>query len=189
MKDALQKLLVDFLSAIGFLVVYWASGSVIAATCVAIAVAITQFIHAKVSGRPLSIMTGASLGLAVVLGVATLMTNDARFVLMKPSLVHFAIGAIMLRPGWLLRYLPPIVTETIPQTVTAIGYSWAALMFVLGAGVIVTALTGDMWWWGFYVSVIAIGAKIVMFAITYVIFRVSVRRAMINSPERVATAS
>jgi intracellular septation protein len=186
MKDSLQKLLIDFLSTIGFLAVYWTTGSVIAATCVAIAVALAQFAYAKYSGRPLSFMTGASLALAVSLGVATLLTNDPRFVLAKPSIVHFAIGAIMLRPGWMLRYLPPIVTENVPEVVTAIGYAWAVLMFVLGAGVIAVALTGDMWWWGFYVSVIAIGAKVVMFAITYAIFRIAVRRVLTQSPDRVA---
>lgn len=189
MKDSLQKLLVDFLSTIGFLAVFWATGSVIAATCVAIAVAVGQFVHSKWSGRPLSFMTVASLGLAIALGVATLMTNDPRFVLMKPSIAHFAIGAIMLRPGWMLRYLPPIVSETVPGTVRTIGYAWAALMFALGAGVIGVAMTGDLWWWGFYVSVIAIGAKIVMFAITYSVFRICVRRAIANAPERIAAAS
>ncbi len=59
-------------------------------------------------------MTYASLALVVVLGGATLLTKDPRFVLAKPSIGHFAIGAIMLRKGWMLRYLPPIVSETIP---------------------------------------------------------------------------
>ena len=54
--------------------------------------------------------------------------------LAKPAIAHFAIGAIMLKRGWMLRYMPPIVTETIPEYVTAAGYAWAALMFVIGAG-------------------------------------------------------
>ena len=63
-------------------------------------------------------MTYASLALVIVLGSATLLTNDPRFVLAKPSIAHFAIGAIMLKRGWMLRYMPPIVTETIPEYVT-----------------------------------------------------------------------
>ena len=77
----------------------------------------------------------------------------------------------MLKRGWMLRYMPPIVTETIPEYVTIAGYAWAALMFVLGAGTIAVASTGDIKLWAFYVSVVLIGAKIAAFAIQYVAFR------------------
>ena len=119
-------------------------------------------------------MTWASLGLVVVLGGATLLTHDPRFVLAKPSIAHFAIGAIMLKRGWMLRYLPPIVTETIPEYVTVAGYAWAALMFALGAGTIAVAATGDLKLWAFYVSVVLIGVKVAAFAVQYVAFRLLV---------------
>ena len=70
----------------------------------------------------------------------------------------------MLKRGWMLRYMPPIVTENIPEYVTVAGYAWAALMFVLGAGTIAVAATGDLKLWAFYVSVVLIGAKVVAFA-------------------------
>jgi len=96
---------------------------------------------------------------------------DPRFVLMKPAIGHFAIGVIMLKRGWMLRYMPAIVTETIPEYVTAAGYAWAALCFVLGAGTIAVAMTGDMKLWTFYVTVVLVGAKIAAFAIQYATFR------------------
>ena len=99
-------------------------------------------------------MTYASLALVIVLGSATLLTNDPRFVLAKPAIAHFAIGAIMLKRGWMLRYMPPIVAETIPEYVTIAGYAWAALMFALGCGTIAIAWTGDIKLWAFYVSVV-----------------------------------
>ena len=102
------------------------------------------------------------------------MTHDPRFVLMKPAIGHFAIGAIMLKRGWMLRYMPAIVTETIPEYVTFAGYAWAALCFALGAGTIGVAMTGDMKLWTFYVTVVLVGAKIAAFAIQYVAFRVLV---------------
>jgi intracellular septation protein len=102
------------------------------------------------------------------------LTQDPRFVLAKPSIAHFAIGAIMLKRGWMLRYIPPIVAETIPEYVTAAGYAWAALMFALGAGVIAVASTGDLKLWAFYVSVVAIGAKVAAFAVQYGVFRILV---------------
>ncbi len=174
MKDVFAKLGADFLSTIIFLVVYFATGDVLLATSVAIAGAVAQVVYARVKGQPLAFMTYASLALVIVLGSATLLTNDPRFVLAKPSIAHFAIGAIMLKRGWMLRYMPPIVTDTIPEYVTIAGYAWAALMFALGAGVIAVALTGDIRLWAFYVSVVALGAKVAAFAVQYVAFRVLV---------------
>ena len=175
MKDVFVRLSTDFLSAIVFLVLYLSTGNVVLATLVAIAGAVAQVIYARVKGKPLGFMTYASLGLVIVLGIATLLTNDPRFVLAKPSIAHFAIAAIMLKRGWMLRYMPPIVSETIPEYVTLAGYAWAALMFALGAGTIAIAATGDMKLWAIYVSVVAVGAKVAAFAVQYVAFRTLVR--------------
>jgi len=109
-----------------------------------------------------------------VLGAATLLTNDPRFVLAKPSIAHFAIGAIMLKRGWMLRYMPPVVAETIPEYVTAAGYAWSALMFALGLGTIAVASTGDLKLWALYVSVVLVGTKLLAFAVQYVVFRLIV---------------
>src|SRR5260221_12351040 len=171
MKDVFARLGTDFLSTILFLTIYLVTDNVLLATGVAIVGAVAQVIYSRVKGKPLGFMTYASLALVIVLGSATLLTNDPRFVLAKPAIGHFAIGAIMLKRGWLLRYLPPIVTETIPEYVTAAGYAWAALMFVLGAGTIGVAMTGDMKLWTFYVTVVLVGAQFAAFAVQYVAFR------------------
>jgi intracellular septation protein A len=174
MQNVFVKLGTDFLSTIVFLIVYLVTDNVMLATGVAIASSVAQVIYAHVKGEPLSFMTYASLALVIVLGSATLLTNDPRFVLAKPAIAHFAIGAIMLKRGWMLRYMPPIVTETIPEYVTIAGYAWAALMFALGAGTIAIAMTGDLKLWALYVSVIAFGAKIAAFAVQYIAFRILV---------------
>ena len=174
MKDVFARLGSDFLSTIVFLALYLTTGNVILATSVAIAGAVGQVIYARHKGQTLGFMTWASVGLVIVLGGATLLTHDPRFVLAKPAIGHFAIGLIMLKRGWLLRYSPPIVTETIPEYVTVAGYAWAALMFVLGAGTIAVAATGDLKLWAFYVSVVLIGAKIAAFGVQYAAFRVLV---------------
>lgn len=178
MAAVFRQLFTDFFSTIVFLVVYAATGDIIIATAVAIVGAVAQFIRARVRQEKLDIMTWASLALVIVLGTATLLTKDPRFVLIKPSIAHFAIGAIMLRKDWMLRYSPPMVRDNIPHLATIAGYAWAALMFVLGAGVVATAMTGDIKLWAFYVTVIAIGAKILAFAIQYVVFRVAITRKL-----------
>ena len=174
MKDVFARLGADFFSTIIFLPIYLATDNVLLATSVAIAGAIAQVIYFRLKGKPLGYMTWASLALVIVLGSATLLTHDPRFVLAKPAIGHFAIGAIMLKRGWMLRYLPPIVTETIPEYATLAGYAWAALMFALAAGTIAVAMTGDMKLWTFYVTVVLVGAKIAAFAIQYVAFRILV---------------
>ena len=47
-------------------------------------------------------------------------------------------------------------------------------MFALGAGTIIIASTGDLKLWAFYISVIAGGAKVLAFAVQYVVFRLVV---------------
>ena len=171
MKDVFARLGADFFSTILFIAIYLATDNVLLATGVAIAGTVAQVIYARVKGQQLGFMTYASLALVIVLGSATLLTNDPRFVLAKPSIAHFAIGAIMLKRGWMLRYVPPIVSETIPEYVTVAGYAWAPLMFALGAGTIAVASTGDLKLWALYVSVVLIGAKLTAFAVQYVAFR------------------
>src|SRR5437868_15161551 len=174
MKDVFARLGADFFSTIVFNAIQLATDIVLLATGVAIAGAIDQVVYSRIKGKELGYMTWASLALVIVLGSATLLTHDLRFVLAKPAIGHFAIGIIMLKRGWLLRYLPPIVTENIPEYVTFAGYAWAALMFVLGGGTIAVAATGDMKLWTFYVTVVLLGAKLAAFAIQYAAFRLLV---------------
>jgi intracellular septation protein A len=174
MKDVFARLASDFFSTIVFLALYLTTDNVVLATSVAIAGAVGQVIYSRIKGKPLGFMTYASVALVIVLGGATLLTNDPRFVLAKPAIGHFAIGIIMLKRGWTLRYVPSIVAETIPEYVIAAGYAWAVLMFALGAGTIAVASTGDLKLWAFYVSVVLIGAKLTAFAVQYIAFRILV---------------
>ena len=174
MKDVFARLATDFFSTIVFLVIYLTTDNILLATSVAIAGAIAQVIYSRMKGRELGYMTWASLALVIVLGTATILTNDPRFVLAKPAIGHFAIGTVMLKRGWMLRYMPAIVAETIPEYVTFAGFAWAALMFALGAGTIAVAMTGDLKLWTLYVSVVLVGAKIAAFAVQYAAFRLLV---------------
>ena len=178
MKSVFAKLGADFFSTIIFLALYFTTGNVLLATGFAIAGAVGQLILARGKGEQLAFMTYASLALVIVLGGATLLTNDARFVMAKPAIGHFAIGAIMLKRGWLMRYMPAIVTDTIPEYVTIAGYAWAALMFAIGLGTVVVAMTGDIKLWALYVSVFAIGMKLFAAAIQYVAFRMLVKNRL-----------
>ena len=176
--EAGKLLLLDMAATLFFLVLYLSTHNVALSVVLGMALGIAQIGWQFARRRPIDTMQWMSLFLVLGAGTVTLLTNDPRFVLMKPSVAHFAIGAIMLRRGWMLRYSPDIVKDNAPDVVMIAGYAWAVLMFVLGAGVIATALTGDVKLWAFYVTVIAFGAKIVAFAIQYVVTRIVITRRL-----------
>jgi intracellular septation protein A len=183
-RTALQQLASDFLSAIVFLALYLSTGSLTLATSVAIAAGIGQFALMKLRGRQVDLMQWLALGLVLVLGTATLITDDSRFIMAKPTFIHWAIGAVMLRHGWMMRYLPPIARENLPRSVMIdAGYAWAGLMFLLGAANLVVATTMSFQAWAWFISFGAVGAKIAAFLAQYWIFRSIIRRRLIAAAQ------
>jgi len=179
MRTALYQLGEDFLSTIIFLIVYFVSGQLYLAIIVAIAVGIGQFLLLKLRGRNTDIMGWLSLVMVIALGGASLMTNDSRFIMAKPSVVHFAIGIVMLRRGWLARYMPEFVKQNVPENVlVGSGYAWAALMFALGLINLYVANRYSIEVWAWFISVYAVGSKVVAFLIQYAVIFVLMRRKL-----------
>jgi intracellular septation protein A len=179
MKHAFQHLLTDFLSALLFLVVYIATGKVALGAGVAVVVGLGQLAFQLVTGRRIDPMQWVSLGIIVVLSAASIATDSPRFVMLKPSLGHFAIGAAMLKRGWLVRYLPDIARKNLPEAVpVAAGYIWAGVMAALGIANIAVALCADFATWAWFVSVVLVGVKAAGFALQYVVFRAIIRRRL-----------
>ena len=183
MKQSLSHLLNDLLSAILFFAVYLISGNIVAAAAIAIAVGVTQLAAKKLAGRRIEPMQWMILGLVLVLGTATILTESPRFMMVKPSIGHFAVALIMLRRGWMNRYLPEIVTENLPEPViVAAGYAWAGLLAAIGIVNLGFAAYGDVVIWAWFISVGSIGAKIAAFALQYAVFRMMVRRRLVQAP-------
>jgi intracellular septation protein A len=90
-----------------------------------------------------------SLFLILGSGAAALITNDPRFVMVKPTVVYLIFGTVMLKPGWMNRYLPPIAIERVPDIAFIFGYLWSGLMFFSATLNLVVALNLG----GIYVSV------------------------------------
>ena len=182
MKQALRQLLTDFLSAILFLVVYAVSGSLFAAAGVAVAAGLVQLARLRLTRRRIEPMQWMSLGLVVVLGSATMLTQNPLFMMIKPTIVHFAVAAIMLRRGWMLRYLPEIVLRNVPEpTIVAAGYAWAALLAALGLANLFIALRFDFATWAWFITVGSVGTKLAAFAIQYGVFRAIMRQRLTQS--------
>ena len=183
MKQALSHLFNDLLSAILFFAVYLVSGNIVAAAAIAIAVGLAQFAAMKLAGRRIEPMQWMILGLVVVLGTATILTESPRFMMVKPSIGHFAVALIMLRRGWMVRYLPEIVTQNLPeQIIVAAGYAWAGLLATIGILNLGFAAYGDIVIWVWFISAGSIGAKIGAFALQYAVFRTLVRRRLSQVP-------
>lgn len=179
MRSALLQLGEDFLSTIVFLVLFLASGNLVLAVACALGVGIGQLAVLRARGKPIELMQGASLALVIAFGAAALITDDSRFMMAKPSVIHFAVGVVMLRPGWMSRYMPPLVRENVSANVLlASGYAWAALMFVLGLTNLYVAATFSVAAWAWFISVGALGAKVVAFLVQVAILRVLVRRRL-----------
>jgi intracellular septation protein len=179
MRTALYQLGEDFLSTIVFLIVYFVSGELYLAIAVAMAVGIGQFLLLKRRGRNPDIMGWLSLVMVIALGGASLITNDSRFIMAKPSVVHFAVGMVMLRRGWLARYMPEFVKQNVPENVlVGSGYAWAALMFALGLINLYVANRYSIDVWAWFISVYAVGAKMIAFLLQYAVIWVMIRRKL-----------
>jgi intracellular septation protein len=181
-KQALRQLLSDFLSAILFLAVYALSGDLFAAAAIAVAAGLAQLAGIWLTGRRVEPMQWMSLGLVVVLGGATMLTQSPRFIMAKPTIVHLAVAAVMLRRGWMIRYLPEIVVQNVPEpAIVTAGYAWAALLAAIGLVNLIIALHFDFATWAWFISVGAVGAKLVAFALQYGVFRTIIRQRIAPS--------
>ncbi len=177
MNQALRQLAGDFLSAILFFALYALTGSLYLGVGVAVAVGIAQVARRKLAQRPVEPMQWMSLALVVVLGSATILFHSPRFLLVKPSIIHLSIAAIMLRRGWISRYLPPIAQRYLGQPIIdAAGYAWAALLAAIAVANLFIALECSIATWAWFISFGAIGAKAAAFGLQYVVFRAIIAR-------------
>jgi intracellular septation protein A len=183
MQVALKHLLLDFLSAAFFFVVIALTGNVGLAIALGIGFGLLQIAVQKYLGMPVPPMQLMALGLVVVLGGASLITQDSRFIMVKPSISRFAFGVIMLRRCWLGRYLPKITRETLPaSTIERTGYAWAGVMFGLAGLNLIVAATCSLQVWALYASIAPTAVKAIGVVATYLFLRASVNRRLGPAP-------
>jgi intracellular septation protein len=164
-------LLLDLLSTIFFLVVFSVTNDIFVATGMGIAIGVAQVLYLKARNRPIDLMQWMSIGLVVVFGGATLVTHNPHFVMIKPTLIYIAVGIVMMKRGWMKRYIPPVAMEDGSDLIMGFGYVWAGLMFFTAAANLVLAM-GDTKLWLAFLAVFPAGSKIVLFFIQYITMRV-----------------
>ena len=173
-----RLLVTDLASTILFLVVLIATKNLMLAVALGVGLGLLQIGWMMVRRQKIDTMQWLSIGLVVVSGAATMLTDDARFVMLKPTAIYCIVGAYMLKPGWMSRYLPPIAVHTVPDLAWWFGFIWAGLMFGSAALNIVLALLLDPVSWSAAMSVWGLVSKVALFLVQYATMRlVGVRRA------------
>jgi intracellular septation protein len=176
--EAGKLLFLDMAATLFFLALYLLTQNLALSVVLGMALAITQIGWQAARRKPIDTMQWMSLFLVLGAGAVTLMTHDPRFVMVKPSVIYLIVGVVMLRRGWLNRYLPPIAIELIPDVAIIFGYAWSALMFFSAGLNLIVALNFSMVAWSATMSIWGIASKLVLFLVGYLTMRtVAIARA------------
>src|SRR4030088_37798 len=131
--EAGKLLLLDMASTFFFLVLFLLTHNITLSVVLGMGLGIGQIGWQFARKQPVDTMQWMSLFLILGSGAATLITRDPRFVMTQPSVIYVIVGVVMLKPGWMNRYLPPIAIEIVPDIATIFGFVWAGLMFFSAA--------------------------------------------------------
>jgi intracellular septation protein A len=172
-----KLLLLDMASTLFFLAVYLTTKNVTLSVVLGMALGITQIGWQLARKKAIDTMQWMSLFLVLGAGAATLITNDPRFVMVKPTVIYTIVGIVMLKPGWINRYLPPVALEIVPDVAFIYGYVWAGLMFFSAGLNLIVALNTSVVTWSVFMSIYGIVSKLVLFLIGFAAMRIiGVRR-------------
>ena len=140
------------------------------ATLTAMAVGLGHVILWKLLEKPVAPLQWASLALVLTFGALGLFLHDARFLMAKPTVIYLILTVMMLKRGWMLRYMPPISLGHGEQATILFGYVWAALMALTGAANLVVAIQFPHLWPTF-LAIFPTASKIALFAMQYAVMR------------------
>jgi intracellular septation protein len=174
MRNLLQAgrlLLLDMAATLFFLGLYLLTHNVALSVLLGMAVGTAQIGWRLARRMPIDAMQWMSLFLVLGAGTVTLITDDPRFVMIKPSVIYVVVGIVMLKRGWINRYLPPIALELVPDIAVVLGYVWSGLMFFSAALNLIVALNFSVVTWSAVMSIWGIASKAVLFLIGYAIMR------------------
>ena len=170
-------LAIDMASTIFFLVIFSLTKNVLLSVALGMALGIAEIAWERARKRPIDTMQWLSLFLVLAAGSATFLTKDPRFILIKPSVIYVIVAIVMLKPGWMNRYLPEQAIALVPDIGVKFGFVWSGLMFFTAILNIVVAFKFSLGTWAAFMSAWAIGSKLALFLIQYATMRfIGVRR-------------
>jgi intracellular septation protein len=181
--NAAKLLLLDLASTIIFLVVFLLTHNTILSVGLGMALGLAQIATQFVRRRAIETMEWLSLFLVIAAGTATLLTDDPRFVLFKPTVIYAIVGVVMLKPGWMNRYLPDIARAVVPDVAVVVGFVWSGLMFVSAMVNAFVALACSVATWALVMPIFGIVSKLTVFLVGFAALRFIGRRRVLGMPE------
>jgi intracellular septation protein A len=176
--DSGKFLLLDMASTLFFLALYLITRNIPLSIALGMLLGVGQIVWQYFRKKPIDTMQWLSLFLVVASGSAALITHDPRFVMVKPSLIYLIVGTVMLKRGWMNRYLPAVAIEFVPDIAVIFGFVWAGLMFFSAALNLVLALEFSPLVWGSAMSIWGIASKALLFFVQFGTMRtIGFRRA------------
>lgn len=174
--EAGKLLFLDMAATLFFLVLYLLTHNLALSVVLGMALGTAQIAWQLARHKPIDTMQWMSLFLVLGAGAVTLITKDPRFVMMKPSVIYIIAGVVMLKRGWMNRYLPPVAIALVPDIAVIFGYVWSGLMFFSAVLNVVVALNTSVVTWSVTMSIYGIASKAALFLIAYATLRVVGRR-------------
>ena len=169
---ALVPIFRDLLATFVFVALFWITDNIFVATAFGMALGISQTLWTRLRGRAVGPLQWLTLVLITVFGGATILFHNPHFIMVKPTLLWLALGAVMLRRDWMAPYLPPIVTENLDDDVIVrAGYAYAALMLGLAMMNLVVAFGMSAKFWSVYALIAPAAAQFALLLAFYFRFR------------------
>ena len=186
--NAGKLLLLDLASTILFIAVFLLTHNAYLSIGLGMALGVTQIGAQFARRKPIETMEWLSLFLVIAGGTATLLTDDPRYVLFKPSVIYMIVGVAMLKPGWINRYLPAIAKAVVPDVAVIVGFIWAVLMFASALANAIIALKFSLATWALVMPVFGIVSKLLLFLAGFAAMRFIGQRRVraMSEPEREA---
>ena len=185
---AARFLLLDLASTLVFVGAFLLTQNTVLSVALGAAFGVGQIAFQSFRGRQIHTMEWLSLVLVLASGAATLMTNDPRFVLFKPSVIYAVVGIAMLRPAWMTRYLPAIARAVAPDVAVATGYAWAGVMFLTSVVNALVASTYSVETWALVMLIFGIISKMAMFIAGFLAIRLTTVRRVRAMPQEMRDA-
>jgi intracellular septation protein len=126
-------------------------------------------------------MEWLSLFLVIAAGTATPLTDDLRYVPFKPSVIYTIVGVVMLKPGWIDRFLPAIAQ--VPDVAVILGFIWAGLMLASALTNAFIALKFSLATWALVMPIFGIASKLLLFLAGFAAMRFIGQRRVRAMPE------
>jgi intracellular septation protein A len=185
MQDFLKAakfLLVDLASTIFFLMLFLLTHNTVLSVALGTALGVVQIAIPLIRRKPVHTLEWLSLFLVIAAGTATIITDDPRVMLFKPSMIYAVVGIVMLKAGWIIRYLPAIAKAVAPDVAVVVGYAWAAVMFVTAAVNALVAVTYSVQTWAMVMLIFGMASKAAIFMAGFLAIRLTTMRRVRAMP-------